>query len=429
MCDVVLGSQWGDEGKGKLVDILCEDIDVCARCQGGNNAGHTIVVDGTKYDFHMLPSGLINPKCLNLVGSGVVVHVPSFFQELENLEKKGLKCRDRLFLSSRAHLVFDFHQRTDKLKEAELSENKKSIGTTGKGIGPTYSTKASRSGIRVHHLVAEEPECWEEFKTRYHRLVESRFKRYGEFEYDVESELKKYEQYREALRPFVVDSVEFMHNAIKENKKILVEGANALMLDIDFGTYPYVTSSNTGIGGVFTGLGIPPKAIKNIYGVVKAYTTRVGAGPFPTEQLNEVGEALQTIGAEYGVTTGRKRRCGWLDLVVLKYSTLINGYTSLNITKLDVLDTFKEIKVAVAYSYKGKKLTHFPEDLIVLGNIDVEYVTLPGWNTDITKIKNYEDLPENAKKYLKFIEEFLSVPIQWVGTGPSRDSMLEKRIN
>ncbi|GME80019.1 unnamed protein product [[Candida] boidinii] len=318
----------------------------------------------------MLPSGLVNQKCQNLVGSGVVVHLPSFFEELENLEKKGLNCRDRLFLSSRAHLVFDFHQRVDKLREAELSGNNKAIGTTGKGIGPTYSTKASRSGIRVHHLVSDEPDSWKEFETRLRRLVDTRFKRYGEFDCDIETELARYKELREKIKPFVVDSVEFMHNAIKSNKKILIEGANALMLDIDFGTYPYVTSSNTGIGGVLTGLGLPPKAINNIYGVVKAYTTRVGEGPFPTEQLNEDGEKLQTIGAEYGVTTGRKRRCGWLDLVVLKYSCLINGYTSLNITKLDVLDSFKEIKIGVSYSYNGKKLTSFPEDLYKLGKVE-----------------------------------------------------------
>ncbi|EGV64505.1 Adenylosuccinate synthase [Yamadazyma tenuis] len=426
MLDVVLGSQWGDEGKGKLVDILCDDIDVCARCQGGNNAGHTIVVDGVKYDFHLLPSGLVNPKCLNLIGSGVVVHVPSLFEELENLEKKGLFCRDRLFISSRCHLVFDFHQRTDKLKEAELSATKKSIGTTGKGIGPTYSTKASRSGIRVHHLVSEEPGAWDEFKVRYQRLVESRYKRYGDFDYDVESELKKYEGYRELLKPFVVDAVDFVHKAIADDKKILVEGANALMLDLDYGTYPYVTSSATGIGGVLTGLGVPPRTINNVYGVVKAYTTRVGEGPFPTEQLNEVGETLQDVGAEFGVTTGRKRRCGWLDLVVLKYSNLINGYTALNITKLDVLDKFKDIKVGVSYSYKGKTLSSFPEDLTLLGKVEVEYVTLPGWETDITKVKNYDDLPENAKKYLDYIETFVGVPVKWVGTGPARDSMLKK---
>jgi len=324
--------------------------------------------------------------------------------------------------------VFDFHQRTDKLKEAELSVNKKAIGTTGKGIGPTYSTKASRSGMRVYHLVNQDPASWEEFKTRYYRLFNSRQARYGEFEYDAEEELARYEKYRDALRPFVVDSVDFMHKGLADKKRILVEGANALMLDLDFGTYPYVTSSPTSIGGVLTGLGIPPKAINNIYGVVKAYTTRVGEGPFPSEQLNSVGETLQDVGAEFGVTTGRKRRCGWLDLVVLKYSTMINGYTSLNITKLDVLDKFKEIQVGVAYHLNGKKLSSFPEDLTELAKVEVQYETLPGWDEDITSIKTYDALPENAKKYLKYIEDYLNVPIQWVGTGPARDSMLEKAV-
>lgn len=433
MVNVVLGSQWGDEGKGKLVDLLVGKYDIVARSAGGNNAGHTIVVGGIKYDFHMLPSGLVNPNCQNLIGNGVVIHVPSFFKELESLEEKGLKnCRERLFISSRAHLVFDFHQRTDKLREAELSgssKDGKNIGTTGKGIGPTYSTKASRSGLRVHHLVNDEPEAWNEFETKYKRLVETRQQRYGPFEYDADEELNRYKQYRDMLKPFVVDSLVFIHDAIKLNKRILVEGANALMLDIDFGTYPYVTSSNTNIGGVITGLGIPPRCIDQVYGVVKAYTTRVGEGPFPTEQLNDNGDKLQSIGAEYGVTTGRKRRCGWLDLVVLKYSTLINGYTSLNVTKLDVLDTFKEIQVGVSYSLKGRKLESFPDDLITLGKVDVEYVTFPGWDEDITKIKKYEDLPQKAKNYLKFIEDFVGVPIEWVGTGPARESMLYKEIN
>lgn len=426
MADVVIGAQWGDEGKGKLVDILCDQIDVCARCQGGNNAGHTIVVNGVKYDFHMLPSGLINSNCANLVGSGVVVHVPSFFRELEDLEAKGLECRDRLFLSSRAHLVFDFHQIADGLKEAELSKGDKAIGTTGKGIGPTYSTKASRSGIRVHHLVSQEPGAWDEFVARYNRLVESRRKRYGEFEFDIEADLAKYKKYREQLRPFVIDAIPFIHKALNAHKRILIEGANALMLDLDFGTYPYVTSSNTSIGGVCTGLGIPPQKIRNVYGVVKAYTTRVGAGPFPTEQLNEIGDHLQSVGAEFGATTGRKRRCGWLDLVVVKYSALINGYTALNLTKLDVLDQISEIKVGVAYKYQGKTLESFPEDLSICEKVEVEYVTFPGWKTDISKITSYEDLPQEAKMYIDFIEKFVNVKVQWIGVGPGRESMLVK---
>lgn len=432
MVNVVLGAQWGDEGKGKLVDLLVGKYDLVARCAGGNNAGHTIVVNGVKYDFHMLPSGLVNPNCQNLLGNGVVIHIPSFFKELETLEAKGLKnTRNRLFVSSRAHLVFDFHQRTDKLRELELSgraKDGKNIGTTGKGIGPTYSTKASRSGLRVHHLVNDNPEAWDDFVSKYKRLLETRKQRYGDFDYDADEELARYKKYKEELKPFVVDSVVFMHNAIQAKKKILVEGANALMLDIDFGTYPFVTSSNTGIGGVITGLGIPPRAIDKTYGVVKAYTTRVGEGPFPTEQLNKSGDKLQSIGAEFGVTTGRKRRCGWLDLVILKYSTLINGYTSLNITKLDVLDTFKEIPIGISYSLKGEKLDLFPEDLTTLGKVDVEYVTLPGWDQDITKIKSYADLPENAKKYLKYIEDFVGVPVEWVGTGPSRESMLHREV-
>ena len=427
MVNVVLGTQWGDEGKGKLVDLLMHEYDIVARCSGGNNAGHTIVVNGAKYDFHMLPSGLINPNCLNLVGNGVVVYLPSFFEELANLESKGLQnVRGRLFVSSRAHLVFKFHQIADALREAELSGSH--IGTTGKGIGPTYSTKASRSGIRVHHLVSQEPGSWDEFVKMYYRLLETRRRRYGDFPYDAEEELARFKRYREELRPFVVDSVYFMHKAIQDKKKILVEGANALLLDIDFGTYPYVTSSSTGIGGVLTGLGIPPGVIDKIYGVTKAYTTRVGSGPFPTEQLNENGERLQSIGAEYGVTTGRKRRCGWLDLVMLKYSTFVNGYTSLNITKLDVLDTFKEIPVAVSYLIDGKKLDLFPEDLSVLARVQVEYKVLPGWNEDITKVRSYEELPENAKKYLDFIAEYLGVPVEWVGTGPDRESMLHVDI-
>lgn len=424
MANVVLGSQWGDEGKGKLVDLLCDSIDVCARCQGGNNAGHTIVVDGVTFDFHMLPSGLINPKCVNLVGTGVVVHVPSFFEELENLQKKGLNTDGRLFVSSRCHLVFDFHQVVDGLRENELSTSNKSIGTTRKGIGPTYSTKASRSGLRIHHLVSQEPGAWAEFETKFRRLVTSRQQRYGVFEYDVDEELQRYKEYADKLRPFVVDNIPFLNKYFDGKKNILVEGANALMLDLDFGTYPYVTSSNTSIGGVCTGLGLPPSKINEVYGVVKAYTTRVGAGPFPTEQLNEIGEHFQTVGHEYGVTTGRKRRCGWLDLVVVNYSTLINGYTHLNITKLDILDGLKEIKVGVAYKFNGKVLESVPEDLHILEKVEVVYETLPGWSQPTSKAKTFAELPKEAQDYLKFIEDFVKVPIKWIGVGPARDQMI-----
>ncbi|BGP07708.1 Adenylosuccinate synthetase [Rhodotorula toruloides] len=436
---VVLGAQWGDEGKstvrrlastlgkGKLVDILAANADICARCAGGNNAGHTIVanIDGkkTKFDFHLLPSGLVNPECTAFIGNGVVVHVPSFFQELDTLISKGLNCDGRLFVSDRAHLVFDFHQIVDGLKEVELGGS--SIGTTKKGIGPAYSSKASRSGLRVHHLFDEEA-----FAAKFRKLVEGRFKRYGHFEYDTEGEILRYKELAKRLEPFVVDGPSFIHNALANNKRILVEGANALMLDLDFGTYPYVTSSATGIGGVCTGLGLPPRAIGETIGVIKAYTTRVGAGPFPTEQLNKIGEHFQEVGAEFGTTTGRRRRCGWLDLVVMKYSNLINGYTSLNLTKLDVLDDLETIQVGVAYHLDGKPLdAFFPADLDTLARVEVQYVELPGWKQSIQEVKRWEDLPKACQEYVEYIEKFLGVPIEYIGTGPARESMIVRKKN
>ncbi|SNX85140.1 probable ADE12 - adenylosuccinate synthetase [Melanopsichium pennsylvanicum] len=420
---VLLGSQWGDEGKGKLADVLSGQMDVCARCAGGNNAGHTIVADvngvKTKFDFHLLPSGLVNPRCAGFIGSGVVIHIPSFFAELDTIEKKGLNCDGRLFVSDRAHLVFDFHQVVDGLKEVELGGS--SIGTTKKGIGPAYSSKASRSGLRVHHLY--DPEL---FASKFRKLVEGRFKRYGHFEYDTEGEIARYRAFAERLRPHIVDGVTFIHTALAQNRKVLVEGANALFLDIDFGTYPFVTSSSTSIGGVLTGLGIPPTAIGNVLGVMKAYTTRVGMGPFPTELHEEIGHHLQEVGAEYGTTTGRRRRCGWLDLVMMRYSCLINGYTSLNLTKLDVLDQLKELKIAVGYVVDGKELPSFPADLEVLAKVEVQYKTLPGWQQDISKATTYEELPENCRHYIEFIEQFLGVKIEWIGVGPARESMIHR---
>ncbi|KAH9832832.1 Adenylosuccinate synthetase [Rhodofomes roseus] len=424
---VVLGTQWGDEGKGKLVDILAADADICARCAGGNNAGHTIVAPigvekvPTHFAFHLLPSGLVNPTCTGLIGNGVVVHLPSFFEELDALQAQGLDCTGRLFVSDRAHLVFDFHQIVDGLKEVELGG--KSIGTTKRGIGPAYSGKASRSGLRVHHLFDHET-----FAVKFRKIVEGRFKRYGHFEYDTEGEIVRYRALAERLRPYVIDSVTFVHSALAQGKRILVEGANALMLDLDFGTYPYVTSSATTVGGVCTGLGIPPKKIGKIIGVMKAYTTRVGGGPFPTEQLNDIGVHLQEVGREFGVTTGRRRRCGWLDLIVMKHSCLINGYDSLNLTKLDVLDDLEEIKVAVKYIVDGKELDGFPADLELLAKVEVVYVVLPGWKTSIASIPSYDALPDNCKKYVVFIEQFLGVPVEWIGVGPGRESMVKKEL-
>ncbi|PLW46108.1 hypothetical protein PCASD_04163 [Puccinia coronata f. sp. avenae] len=433
--DVILGAQWGDEGKGKLCDILSAKVDICARSAGGNNAGHTIVVDlppgeavdgkggKTKYDFHLLPSGLVNKNCIGLIGSGTVVHIPSFFEELASLESKGLKCSDRVLISDRAHLVFDFHQIVDGLKEIELGGS--SIGTTKKGIGPAYSTKASRSGLRVHHLMGD----FSSFEQKLRSLVDGRRKRYGEFSYDVEAELKRYRAYAERLKPFVVDGVVYLHNALTSKeapKRVLVEGANALMLDLDFGTYPYVTSSSASIGGVLTGLGLPPRAISEIYGVVKAYTTRVGSGPFPTELTGKWGEHLQEVGAEWGTTTGRRRRCGWLDLMVLQHSQRINGYTAWNLTKLDVLDEFDEIKVGVGYELDGKAMESFPADLDMLEKATVKYITLPGWKQSIKEMRRYEELPPNCKEYIRVIEQLTQIHVRWIGVGSSRDAMIFK---
>ncbi|XP_071053364.1 adenylosuccinate synthetase isoform X2 [Onthophagus taurus] len=368
---VVLGAQWGDEGKGKVVDMLSTQADVVCRCQGGNNAGHTVVVNGAEYDFHLLPSGIINPQCISIIGNGVVIHLPGLFEEIAKIEAKGIKdWKGRLMISDRAHLVFDFHQQVDGLQEQENSESGQSLGTTKRGIGPTYSSKATRNGLRIGDLLGD----FEQFSKRYKSLVSMYQRMFPSLNVDVEFELKKYKDYAEQVRPLAVETVFLLDKSLKEGKKILVEGANAAMLDIDFGTYPYVTSSNCSIGGVLTGLGLRPSSIGDVIGVVKAYTTRVGDGPFPTELFDDVYELLQTKGGEIGVTTRRKRRCGWLDLVLLNYTNMVNGYTSLCVTKLDILDTLKEIKVAVAYTLNGKKIESFPSSLSQLSKVEDVYI-------------------------------------------------------
>lgn len=415
---VVLGAQWGDEGKGKLVDILATDADLVCRCQGGNNAGHTVVVDSKEYFFHMVPSGLIQPKAVSIIGNGVVMHIPQFFEELKELEAKGVTdWEKRLLVSDRAHIVFDLHQESDKLREG----GKGGLGTTKKGIGPTYASKAQRIGLRICDLVGD----FEAFERRFRGLV-SHFQRlYPGLSTNIEEEITKYKHYAEKIRPLVCDTVSYMNNALQnESAKIVVEGANALMLDIDFGTYPFVTSSNCAVGAVCTGLGIPPAAIGNVHGVTKAYTTRVGLGGFPTELKNELGEKMQQIGREFGVTTGRKRRCGWLDLVMIKYSHMINNFTSLVIAKLDVLDTFEEVKIGIAYKYRGQFMKSFPACVEVLDEVEVEFITLPGWMTSIEQCRTFDALPANAQAYIRKIEQITQIPVQWVGVGKSRDAMV-----
>uniref|UniRef100_A0A672JZC8 Adenylosuccinate synthetase n=1 Tax=Sinocyclocheilus grahami TaxID=75366 RepID=A0A672JZC8_SINGR len=399
---VVLGAQWGDEGKGKVVDLLATESDLVCRCQGGNNAGHTVVVDEKEYDFHLLPSGIINTKCTSFIGNGVVIHLPGLFEEIDKNEKKGLKgWEKRLVISDRAHIVFDFHQAVDGLQELQRqAQEGQNIGTTKKGIGPTYACKASRTGLRICDLMAD----------------------FSEFS----SSAVLTEEAEGQIRPLVRDGVYFMYDAIHGSpKKILAEGANAALLDIDFGTYPFVTSSNCTVGGVCTGLGIPPANIGDVYGVSKAYTTRVGIGAFPTEQLNAVGELLQTRGHEVGVTTGRKRRCGWLDLVILKYAHMINGFTAIALTKLDILDVLDEIKVGVAYKINGKRIPYFPANMEVLQKVEVEYEMFSGWKTDTSAARKWNDLPPKAQNYIRFVENHIGVPIKWVGVGKSRECMIQ----
>ncbi|MCJ1240388.1 hypothetical protein MMC14_008390 [Varicellaria rhodocarpa] len=409
MATIVLGAQWGDEGKGKLIDILSRKAHLCARACGGSNAGHTVVVNEV--------------SCAGRMAYGVVLHVPTFFDEIEANEVKGIETTDRLFISDRAHVVLDLHQLVDGLEEAELGKD--SIGTTKKGIGPCYGTKALRSGIRVGDIFDEML-----FESKLRKLAKGFQKRYGELlEYDIEEEINRFKTYRIKLAPYVVDAVSFMASAQQElDFSILVEGANAIMLDIDYGTFPYVTSSSTGIGGVFTGLAISPFRIKEIIGVVKAYTTRVGAGPFPTEQLNEIGKTLQEVGGEIGVTTGRLRRCGWLDVVQLKYSTMVNHYTSLNLTKLDVLDQLSTLKIAVAYkdTETGYKLGSFPANLATLGRVEVVYRDVEGWMESTKGVGSWEELPEKARAYIELVERLIGVPIKWIGTGKEREAMITR---
>lgn len=480
MATVILGSQFGDEGnfsnppnyagcadrqlfgsgKGKLCDILSAENHLICRCQGGNNAGHTVSQDGktsqstrltalvqvqvkgVTYDVHILPTGIVNPSCTNLIGSGCVVHVPSFFKELETIENHGIDTKGRIFISDRAHIVFDLHQLVDGLEEVELG--KTFIGTTKKGIGPTYSTKATRSGIRFTDLYdKDESYVHANLEDKLRRLATGFQKRYGDLlRYDVDEELSRYkvltacsllafsanspQTYGEKLKEYVRDQTPILSRAKESGERILVEGANAAMLDIDCGTFPFVTSSNTGLGGVLTGLTLDWRILKDVIGVVKAYTTRVGSGPFPTEQLNGIGETLQTVGRELGVTTGRKRRCGWLDLVIVKYSSDVNNYTAINFTKLDILDGFDEIKVGIDYTINGKSLGTFPANLDTLANVGVTYKTMPGWRTSTTKLTGWDDLPANARQYIEFVEKFVAVPIRYIGTGPGREDMISR---
>ena len=413
----VIGTQWGDEGKGKVVDFLCEDADYVVRFQGGSNAGHTIKVGDEKYKFHLLPSGVVRGKTC-VIGNGVVVDPEVFLEEIDSLRKRGIE--PRIMVSDRANVIMPYHKILDGAEEAYLG--KKRIGTTKRGIGPCYSDKIARKGIRVADLLDENllRDKLESILPIKEKLAEI----YGvRFDFDVDELVEKYTEYGRKMEPYITDTIAELNRAIREGKNILLEGAQGVMLDVDFGTYPYTTSSNTISGGACTGSGIPPKCIDEVIGVVKAYTTRVGMGPLPTELKDEIGKHLQERGGEFGTTTGRARRCGWLDLVVLKHSITISGVDKIALTKLDVLDGLREIMVCVGYEYDGRIMDTVPSNIRILENVKPVYEKLNGWKS-VSGVTTFEDLPREAKNYIKFIEEFLDTEVFLVSTGAEREKTI-----
>jgi len=423
MVDLLLGLQWGDEGKGKIVDVLTSNYDIIARFQGGPNAGHTLEFDGNKHVLHTIPSGIFHENAKNIVGNGVVIDPVIFAKELDKLAPYGMNLADKLLISRKAHLILPTHRLLDAASEA--AKGSKKIGSTLKGIGPTYMDKTGRNGIRVGDLE------FSDWKDRYRQLADKHLQMIENYhvalDFDLDSLEKEFFAAVEVLTSLpLIDSEQYFAEAQKQGKKILAEGAQGSLLDIDFGTYPFVTSSNTTAAGACTGLGIAPNKIENVIGIFKAYATRVGSGPFPTELFDADGETLGRVGNEFGATTGRPRRCGWIDLVALKYAITINGVTELNMMKADVLSGFEQIKVCTHYEYNGEKIAHLPFD------IDAKYVkpvyeTLEGWHEDLTGIKSASDLPAALNHYIEYLEKHLEVPITVVSVGPDRTQTLFRK--
>ncbi|MFZ0454841.1 MAG: adenylosuccinate synthase [Ignavibacteriaceae bacterium] len=412
---VLVGSQWGDEGKGKIVDILSEKVDIVARYQGGANAGHTVEIGDKQFILHLIPSGILRENVICVIGNGVVIDPSALLQEIELLEKNNIKVNGRLFISHNAHLIMPYHKLLDSISES--GENK--IGTTGRGIGPCYIDKYARKGIRIVDLLNRKvlEEKIRANLTEKNNLLK---KVYNHDELDVEAIIKEYQEFDKTIDKYVKDVPSYLNNAINEGKSVLMEGAQGALLDVDHGTYPYVTSSSPTSGGACIGTGIPPNKITQVVGIVKAYTTRVGNGPFPTELVDEVGEKLRKTGAEYGATTGRPRRCGWFDAFLVKYSAMINGINYVAITKLDVLGVFDDIKVCIGYEVNGKRLKSFPTDVNKLIDVNPVYETLPGWKKDISGCKSYSDLPEETKNYLAFLVKHAGIKINIISVGPNR---------
>ncbi len=416
----VAGAQWGDEGKGKLVDIASGHYDIIARAAGGANAGHTICVnskEGTqKFVFHLLPSGILHENKTCIIGNGTVIHIPTLLDEITRLKEKGINVMKRLLISDRAHLIFDYHKEIDALQEEQKGDKK--VGTTKRGIGPCYADKMNRKGLRMADLFNQYT-----FAEKFRANAEEKEREFG-IKTNIEAEINFYEDAFEVLEGCIINTAEFLNKAYKEGKTILIEGAQGSHLDIDLGTYPYVTSSSTTSGGACTGLGIAPNKIDSVVGIVKAYTTRVGSGPFPTELANMEGDMLRDKGGEYGATTGRPRRCGWFDSTVVKNAIVINGINSINLTKLDVLTGFQSIKIGLSYKLDEENIDFIPANLEDFEKVEVQYAELPGWEEDLSEIKTFEALPENARNYVLKLEEILEIPINFIGVGVHRDDMI-----
>ncbi|MCR5845853.1 MAG: adenylosuccinate synthase [bacterium] len=417
---VLVGAQWGDEGKGKITDLLAGNYDYVVRFQGGNNAGHTVVHGDTHLALHQIPSGIMYENVCSVIGNGCVVDPKVLIEEMDNLAELGIST-DKLLISSHAHLIMPWH--IDMDKGAEVTRSAHSIGTTGRGIGPAYRDKISRDGLRMCDLL--EPDY---FRERVSELLLVRNEElkdvYGTEPYDVDEICELYAGYAQRIGGQIVDTVTLLNEAVEAGKSIFFEGAQGALLDIDHGTFPYVTSSSTSAGGACTGSGVGAKWIERVLGIAKAYTTRVGSGPFPTELLDETGDLLTTKGAEFGVTTGRRRRCGWFDAVIVKYAVRVNGLTDICSTKLDVLDGLEKVKICVAYDIDGKRVENMPDTLSAFAKAKPIYEELDGWMSDTTACKTFEELPENAKAYLKRIEELVGVPITLISTGPDRDQTI-----
>jgi adenylosuccinate synthase len=412
---VLVGSQWGDEGKGKIVDILSENFDIVTRYQGGANAGHTVAIGEKQYILHLIPSGILRKDVICVIGNGVVIDPTALLEEISLLEKNGVKVDGRLFISHNAHLIMPYHKLLDSINE----KGSQKIGTTGRGIGPCYIDKYARKGIKIVDLLNKkilEQKIRENLAEK-NRLLEKVYDSKG---LDVEEIIEQYLEFDKAIDKYIKDVPAFLNEAISKGKSILLEGAQGALLDVDHGTYPYVTSSSPTSGGACTGTGIPPTKIDSVIGIVKAYTTRVGNGPFPSELSDDDGEKLRKVGAEFGATTGRPRRCGWFDAALVKYSQMINGIDSVAITKLDVLSDFDEIKVCVGYKLNGKILKSFPTDVDRLSAVEPVYKTLPGWKTDISTCLAYKDLPQKTRDYLDFIAKEANIKVEIISVGPKR---------